>query len=68
MERTNLTSDLHQTPYAEGNPYTTDTVLPSLLKQLAQTNSNGDSSAFTEISQDLELFGSVVLTSKFLSF
>ncbi|KAI0087786.1 acyl-CoA dehydrogenase/oxidase [Irpex rosettiformis] len=46
-----------QRPYMEGNPFTTDTVLPSLLKRLAT------SQAFDEISEDLERFGSVVLTT-----
>ncbi|KAI0345964.1 hypothetical protein BDW22DRAFT_1467764 [Trametopsis cervina] len=44
-------------PYTEGNPYTSDTVLPSLVKRLLP------SYAFAEISQDLEQFGSVILTT-----
>ncbi|KAI0685807.1 acyl-CoA dehydrogenase/oxidase [Cytidiella melzeri] len=44
-------------PYTEGNPYTADVVLPSLLKRLAPSD------AFVEINQDLERFGSVVLST-----
>ncbi|OBZ71330.1 putative acyl-CoA dehydrogenase AidB [Grifola frondosa] len=44
-------------PYAEGNPYTTDPVLPSLLKRLLP------SQALTEVEKDLERFGNEVLTT-----
>ncbi|KAL4251826.1 acyl-CoA dehydrogenase family protein [Abortiporus biennis] len=45
------------TPFTEGNPYTTDPVLPSLIKRLLP----GD--ARKEVDEDLERFGEVVLTS-----
>ena len=48
-----------QTPYEEGNPYSTDTVLPSLLKRLLPAN------VFNEVNPDLERFGGEVLTSAF---
>ncbi|TCD70903.1 hypothetical protein EIP91_001211 [Steccherinum ochraceum] len=43
------------TPYVEGNPYSTDTVLPSLLKRLAPQHAQQD------IDDDLTRFGDVVL-------
>ncbi|KAH8104723.1 acyl-CoA dehydrogenase/oxidase [Cristinia sonorae] len=45
------------TPYVEGNPYVTDTVLPSLLARLVPLQ------ARSEIESDLGRFGDVVLTT-----
>ncbi|CAL1712945.1 unnamed protein product [Somion occarium] len=44
------------TPYVEGNPFTADTVLPSLLKRLVPP------SVLSEVDEDLQRFGDVVLT------
>lgn len=48
-------------PYTEGNPYTTDTILPHLLKRLLPQE------MFQEVHQDLMRFGIEVLTSTSLS-
>lgn len=48
-----------QVPPAEGNTYTTDPVLPSLLKRLLPKD------ALPEIHQDLERFGGEVITCTF---
>jgi len=45
------------TPYIEGNPYTTDAVLPSLLRRLAPSDVRSD------VDSDLTRFGDVVLTT-----
>ena len=44
-------------PFVEGNPYSTDPVLPSLLKRILPPD------VFRDVSQDLERFGGEVLTS-----
>ncbi|KAH9846378.1 acyl-CoA dehydrogenase/oxidase [Lenzites betulinus] len=44
-------------PFVEGNPYTTDPVLPALLKRILPPN------VFQDVSQDLERFGGEVLTT-----
>ncbi|THH16916.1 hypothetical protein EUX98_g9223 [Antrodiella citrinella] len=45
------------TPFAEGNAYTTDVVLPSLLKRLAPPE------VCSDVDRDLTRFGDVVLTT-----
>ncbi|RPD62338.1 hypothetical protein L226DRAFT_532644 [Lentinus tigrinus ALCF2SS1-7] len=44
-------------PFVEGNPYTTDPVLPSLLKRILPPH------VFHDVSQDMERFGGEVLTT-----
>ena len=46
-------------PFVEGNPYTTDPVLPGLLKRILPAH------VFRDVSQDMERFGSEVLTSQY---
>ncbi|TFK52431.1 hypothetical protein OE88DRAFT_1698245 [Heliocybe sulcata] len=47
----------HQVPYAEGNPYTADPVLPGLLRRLFPR------STLEEIEPDLKRFGDEILTT-----
>lgn len=48
----------HQTPYTEDNPYTSDTVLPSLLKRILPQHVQND------INDDLERCGDIIFTSE----
>ncbi|KAI0822224.1 acyl-CoA dehydrogenase/oxidase [Trametes gibbosa] len=44
-------------PFVEGNPYSTDPVLPALLKRILPSD------VFADVSKDLERFGGEVLTT-----
>lgn len=56
-QRADPTFCLKQRPFMEGNAYTTDTVLPSLLKRLLPTD------VHAEVDPDLSRFGGEVLPS-----
>lgn len=51
-------TDAHQVPFVEGNPYSTDPVLPALLKRILPAD------VFRDVDADLDRFGGEVLTSK----